>query len=65
MKHDISESEFSELSTLSGSIVLKMSIVQKFPFMIFRISMLPFHSLAEPHAFLEAFRLPKVLWGYL
>ena len=45
--------ELSTLSTLSDSIVLKMSIVQKFPFMIFRISMLPFHSLAEPHAFLE------------
>ena len=57
--------ELSTLSTLSGSIVLKMSIVQKFQFMIFRITELPFHSLAEPHAFLEVFRLPKVLWGYL
>ena len=33
--------------------------------MIFRITELPFHSLAEPHAFLEVFRQPKVLWGYL
>ena len=53
---------FMKAAMLAPRVHMKNLLSQTVPCSEFYF---PFMSLAEPHAFLEAFRLPKVLWGYL